>query len=156
MYKKIMVALDGSKLAESVLPHLETVIKGSEFPEVIVVQAVEPLSIPYGLEAAKLTSLEQLKEFEIHQKADAEKYLKEIVARLSKTGANIKAQVIYGKAAEALSDYASKNDIDLVIVATHGRSGVSRWVLGSVADRLIRSLGVPVLVVRAPGSLPGM
>jgi nucleotide-binding universal stress UspA family protein len=156
MYKKIMVALDGSKLAESVLPHLETVIKGADRPEVIVVQAVEPLSIPYGLEVSKLTSLEQLREFEIHQKADAEKYLKEIVARLGKTGANIKAQVIYGKAAEALSDYANKNDVDLVIVATHGRSGVSRWVLGSVADRLIRSLGVPVLVVRAPGSQSGM
>ena len=154
MYKKIMVALDGSRLAECVLPHLETVIKGSESPEVIVVRAAEPLSIPYGLEVTKLTSLEQLKEFETHQKADAEKYLKEIVARLSKTGANIKAQIVYGKAAEVLSEYANKNDIDLVIVATHGRSGVSRWVWGSVADRLIRSVRAPVLVVRAPGAMP--
>jgi len=157
MYKKIMVPLDGSKLAECVLPHLETVIKGCEPPpEVIVVQAVEPLSVPYGREVSQFTSLEQVQAFETHQKVEAEKYLKEIVARLKKTGVNAKADVIYGKAGEALSDYATKNDIDLVIIATHGRSGISRWVWGSVADRLIRSVCAPVLMVRAPGCVPGI
>jgi nucleotide-binding universal stress UspA family protein len=156
MYKKIMLPLDGSKLAECVFPHLETVIKGCESPEVIVVQAVEPLSVPYGREVSQFTSLEQVKTFETHQKAEAEKYLKEIVARLRKTGVNAKADVIYGKAGEALSDYATKNDVDLVIIATHGRSGISRWVWGSVADRLVRSVCVPVLMVRAPGCVPGI
>jgi len=156
MYKKIMVPLDGSKLAECVFPHLETVIKGCESPEVIVVQAVEPLSVPYGREVSQLTSLEQVKAFETHQKTEAEKYLKEVVARLRKTGVNARAEVIYGKADEALSDYATKNDVDLVIIATHGRSGISRWVWGSVADRLVRSVRVPVLMVRVPGSVPGV
>ena len=155
MYKRIMVPLDGSKLAECVFPHLETVIKGCESPEVIVVQAVEPLSVPYGREVSQFTSLEQVKAFETHQKVEAEKYLKEIVARLGKTGVNARADVIYGKAGEALSDYATKNGIDLVIMATHGRSGISRWVWGSVADRLIRSVCVPVLMVRVPGCVPG-
>ena len=156
MYKKIMVPLDGSKLAECVFPHLETVIKGCESPEVIVVQAVEPLSVPYGREVSQFTSLEQVKAFESHQKVEAEKYLKEIVARLRKTGVNVKADIIYGKAGEALSDYATKNDVDLVIIATHGRSGISRWVWGSVADRIVRSVCVPVLMVRAPGYAPGI
>ena len=156
MYKKIMVPLDGSKLAECVFPHLETIIKGCESPEVIVVQAVEPLSVPYGREVLQFTSLEQVKAFETHQKTEAEKYLKEVVARLRKTGVNAKADVIYGKAGEALSDYATKNDVDLVIIATHGRSGISRWVWGSVADRLIRSVCMPVLMVRAPGCVPGI
>lgn len=156
MYKKIMVPLDGSKLAECVLPHLETIIKGCESPEVILVQAVEPISIPYGREISEFTSLEQVKAFETHQKVEAEKYLKEIVARLGKTGVNARADVIYGKAGEALSDYATKNDIDLVIIATHGRSGISRWVWGSVADRLARSTCAPVLLVRAPGCVPGI
>ncbi len=156
MYKKIMVPLDGSKLAEGVFPHLETVIKGCESPEVIVVQAVEPLSVPYGREVSQFTSLEQVKAFETHQKVEAEKYLKEIVARLRKTGVNAKAKVIYGKASEALSDYATRHGIDLVIIATHGRSGVSRWVWGSIADRLVRSVSAPVLMVRAPGSAPGV
>jgi nucleotide-binding universal stress UspA family protein len=156
MYKKIMVPLDGSKLAECVLPHLETIVKGCDSPEVIVVRAVEPLSVPYGREVAQFTSLEQVKAFETHQKVDAEKYLKEIVARLKKTGIKAKAEVIYGKAGEVLSDYANKNDVDLVVVATHGRSGVSRWAWGSVADRLVRSVCVPVLMVRAPGCVPGI
>jgi nucleotide-binding universal stress UspA family protein len=154
MYKKIMVPLDGSKLAECVFPHLETIVKGCGSPEVIAVQAVEPLSVPYGREVAKFTSLEQVKAFETHQKAEAEKYLKEVVARLRKTGVNARADVIYGKAGEVLSDYATKNKIDLVIIATHGRSGVSRWVWGSVADRLIHSVSVPVLMVRASEGMP--
>lgn len=151
MYKKIMVPLDGSKLAECVLPHVETVIKGCEATQVLLVRAVEPITIPYGREAVKITSIEQLTAFETHNKLDAEKYLKEIVDRLRKAGVNAKAEVIFGKAAEALSDFATKNDIDLVIIASHGRSGISRWVWGSVADRLLRSICVPVLMVRAPG-----
>jgi nucleotide-binding universal stress UspA family protein len=156
MYKKIMVPLDGSELAECVFPHLETIVKACESPEVIVVQAVEPLSVPYGREVLQLASLEQVKAFETHQKADAEKYLKEVVARLKKTGINARADVIYGRAGESLSDYATNNDVDLVIIATHGRSGISRWVWGSVADRLVRSVCVPVLMVRAPGCVPGI
>ncbi len=156
MYKKIMVPLDGSKLAECVFPHLETIVKGCESPEVIVVQAVEPLSVPYGREVSQFTSLEQVKAFETHQKVEAEKYLKKIAARLRKSGVSAKADVIYGKASEALIDYAIKNDVDLVIIATHGRSGIRRWVWGSVADRLARSVCVPVLMVRPPGCVPGI
>ena len=156
MYKKIMVPLDGSKLAECVLPHLETIVKGCESPEVIVVKVVEPFSVPYGREVSHFTSLEQVKAFETHRKAEAEKYLKEVVARLGKRGVKARAKVIYGKADKSLSDYANKNDIDLVVIATHGRSGISRWVWGSVADRIVRSVCVPVLMVRAPGCVPGV
>jgi nucleotide-binding universal stress UspA family protein len=156
MYKKIMVPLDGSKLAECVFPHLETIVKGCQAAKVTIVQAVEPLSIPYGREIAQFTSLEQVKAFETHQKTEADRYLKETVARLKKTGINARADVIYGKAGEALSDYANKNKVDLVIIATHGRSGVSRWVWGSVADRLLHSVSAPVLMVRAPGCAPGV
>jgi nucleotide-binding universal stress UspA family protein len=155
MYKKIMVPLDGSELAECVFPHLETIAKGCESTEVIIVQAVEPLSVPYGIEVWQFTSVKQVEAFETHQKTEAEKYLKKVIARLKKTGVNAKAKVIFGKAGEALSDYATKNKVDLVIIATHGRSGISRWVWGSVADRLVRSVSVPVLMVRAPGSVPG-
>ena len=156
MYKKIMVPLDGSELAECVLPHVEAVAKGCDSPEVLLVQAVEPIAIPYGRETAKITSIEQLKAFEAHSKVEAEKYLKGIIARLGKAGVNAKATVISGKPAEVLSDFATENNADLVVIATHGRSGISRWVWGSVADRLIRSVCAPVLIVRAPGCVPGV
>ena len=148
MYKKIMVPLDGSELAECALPHLEAIAKGSQTAEVIIVQAVEPLSIPYGLEVSKFVSLEQVKEFQTHQKVAAEKYLKGIVARLAGAGINARAEIIYGRASEALVEFASKNGFDLVIMATHGHSGISRRVWGSVADHLLRSIYLPVLVVR--------
>jgi len=67
----------------------------------------------------------------------------------------VKTGVLKGNPAESLADYASKNKVDLIVIATHGRSGVSRWVWGSVADRLLRSACVPVLMVRAPGCFPG-
>ncbi len=152
MYKKIMVPLDGSKLAECVLPHVDTIVKGCVAPEVVLVQAVEPIAIPYGRETAEIASLEQLKAFEVHNKVEAEKYLRKTAVRLNKAGISAKGNVIYGKAAEALTEFANKNGIDLIVIATHGRSGVSRWVWGSVADRILHSASVPILMVRAPGS----
>ncbi len=65
-------------------------------------------------------------------------------------------EILHGRAAETLAEYASRNGIDLIVMATHGRSGVSRWVWGGVADRILRSACVPVLMVRAPGCVPGI
>jgi len=149
MYKKIMVPLDGSELAECALPHLEVIALGCQPTEVIIVQAVEPIAIPYGVEVAKLGSLEQVKEFETHHKVAAEKYQAKVIARLAQAGIKATGHVIFGKAGEALTEFAEKNGIDLVIIATHGRSGLSRAAWGSVADRLLRSLHMPVLMVRA-------
>ncbi|MDO8715836.1 MAG: universal stress protein [Dehalococcoidales bacterium] len=156
MYKKILVPLDGSKLAECVLPHLETVLKGCESPEVVLVQAVEPFSIPYGREVGQLKSLEEVKTFETHQKTDAEKYLSLIIARLEKKGIKARAEVIYGKAIEALTGYINSSEVDLVIMATHGRTGISRRVWGGVAEHVLRSVCTPILMIRAPGCVPGI
>ena len=156
MYKKILVPLDGSKLAECVLPHLETVLKGCEASEVVLVQAVEPFSIPYGREVGQLKSLEEVKTFETHQKTDAEKYLKIIAARLGKAGVNTRTEVIYGKAIEALTEYINENDVDLVIMATHGRTGINRRIWGGVADHILRSVCTPILMIRTPGCVPGI
>ena len=63
---------------------------------------------------------------------------------------NIVSEVIIGKVTESLIDYASNNDVDLIIIATHGRGGISRWVRGSVADRILQTSSAPVLMIRAP------
>ena len=151
MFTKIIVPLDGSSLAECVFPHLETVIKGYNSVEVTFVRVVEPITIPYGREAAAVTSIGELNALETHNRTDAEKYLKGIVARFRKAGVNARMEVIYGKAADALADFVTKSDAGLVIIATHGRSGISRYVWGSTADRLLRTVCVPILMVRAPG-----
>jgi nucleotide-binding universal stress UspA family protein len=65
-------------------------------------------------------------------------------------------EVLEGKVADTLAQWAEKNGVGLIIIASHGRSGVSRWIMGSVADRIMRSACVPVLMVRAPGCFPGI
>lgn len=154
MYKKILVPLDGSTLAECVLPHVESISKGCGVQNVIFLRAVEPFNVP--AEARIHFTAEDLKRFDAEAKASADDYLKKLAKRVKYDGANVKTEVIMAKAAEGIAEYATKNDIELIIIATHGRSGVSRWVMGSVADRVLRSACVPVLMVRAPGCVPGI
>jgi nucleotide-binding universal stress UspA family protein len=66
------------------------------------------------------------------------------------------AEVLTGRVADSLSDFIEANDFDLILMATHGRSGVKRWVMGSIADKILRFSNVPVLMVRAPGSKGGI
>jgi len=154
MYQKIMVPLDGSKLAECVLPHVEAIAKGCNVRTVILVRVVEPVLKPTSEDYFPLEEDSEL--FKVSRRAVAKDYLNQLVSQLKYDGANIKSEVILGKAAESLTEYAEKNNIDLIAIATHGRSGVSRWVWGSVADRILRSASVPVLVVRPPECTSGI
>ena len=157
MYKKIVVPLDGSQLAECVLPHVETIAKACELPEVIFLQVIEPPPTPFTY---RYVSEEERQKFEAEDSAEARKtaedYLDSVVKSTNYGGANVHSEVIIGNPAEIIADYASKNEVDLVVIATHGRSGVSRWAFGSVADRILRSSCVPVLMVKAPGCVIGI
>jgi nucleotide-binding universal stress UspA family protein len=153
MYQKILVPLDGSELAECVLPHVEVLVRGCQAKSVVFIRVVEPFHQPTG---DYVMDPDQVKKIESEHKLAAEAYLKKISAKVSLAGAGIKTEAPFGKAAETLADYATKNQVDLVVIATHGRSGVSKWVWGSVADRTLRSACVPVLMVRAPGCVAGI
>jgi nucleotide-binding universal stress UspA family protein len=158
MYKKILVPLDGSELAECVIPHLETLAKGCEINTIVFVRVVDP-SIPpstYPTSAEFGLLKEDTKELEAHRKEVAEDYLKQLVKKLNYGWAELKWEVLVGKAAESIAEYTQKNDVDVVIIASHGRSGIRRWMLGSVADRILRSICVPVMMVRVPGCVPNL
>ncbi|MGD9044292.1 MAG: universal stress protein [Desulfobacterales bacterium] len=150
MYTKILVPLDGSELAECVLPQVEAITTGCQVSTVVFVRVAEPIDLPEG-ETRMALPEEQWKQIEADRKLDAQNYLAQLVERLDFKGAQLETQVLFGKAADTLADYADGNDFDLIVIATHGRSGVSRWVWGSVADRILHSACVPVLMVRAPG-----
>jgi len=154
MYKKIMVPLDGSELAECVLPHVEAFIKGFNISDLILVRVVEPETLPYRIEGGVDPQI--IAEKEATRKSAAKNYLEGIVKRFSREGTAVHSEVIIGRVTESLADHAEENDVDVFIIATHGRSGVTRWVMGSVADKLLRSARVPVLMVRAPGAKGGM
>ena len=154
MYKKIMVPLDGSELAECVLPHVEAFIKGFNISEVILARVVEPEALPYRGEGA--IDPELMAQRDADRKSSAKDYLNQIGERLKHEGTAVHAEVIVGRVTEGLADYAERSDIDLFIMATHGRSGITRWVMGSVAEKLLRSASVPVFMVRAPGAKGGV
>ncbi len=153
MYKKVLVPLDGSELAECVLPHLEAFIEGFRISDVTLVRVVEP-EIPYHGDYP--IDHEVLLKREAEMKSIARDYLDKIVNRLKYGGTEPHAEVIVGRVMQSLTDYAVNNDIDLIIIATHGYSGVTRWVRGSVADKILRSANMPVLMVRAPGTKGGI
>ncbi|MDO8568764.1 MAG: universal stress protein [Dehalococcoidales bacterium] len=155
MYNKILVPLDGSELAECVLPHVETIAKGCGVATVTFLRVVEPFYMPAGGEGYTVSE-KQIAQIEAEGKKEAKEYLGQLLRRLEYSTAKVKTEVIKGHAAESIADYATKNQFDLVVIATHGRSGVSRWVWGSVADRILRSVCIPVLMVRAPGCMPGI
>ncbi|HXZ37752.1 MAG TPA: universal stress protein [Thermodesulfobacteriota bacterium] len=154
MYNTILVPLDGSKLAECVLPHVETLVKGSQAKRVIFARVVEPFLPPTS---EYIFSDDQIKKVDKENRAFAEKYLKEIVGQAKYgSGVRIETTILSGNVPDSLAEFANKNGADIIVIATHGRSGVSRWVWGGVADRILRSSCVPVLMVRAPGCVPGI
>jgi len=144
MYEKMLVPLDGSRLAECVLPHARAIAKGCTVREIVLLRVVEPPPT-MGAEGIDVVALQQA-----DQEAAAA-YLARIESQLAAEGFKVSSHVLAGRAAEAISEFVHNNQINLIALATHGRSGVSRMVFGSVADRLVRSASVPVLLVRPKG-----
>ena len=154
MYQKILVPLDGSELAECVLSHVEAIAGGCRIKEVVLTRVVEPFNQPIASEY--VFRAEEVARVNSELKAAAEKYLNRAKAKVKLSGSTVATEILHGSPAAELADYSAKNGVDLIVIATHGRSGVSRWVWGSVADRILRSACVPVLMVRAPGCFPGI
>ncbi|MBW1774805.1 MAG: universal stress protein [Deltaproteobacteria bacterium] len=154
MYQKILVPLDGSELAECVFPNVKAFIKECRVNNIVFACVVEPTLPSFHGEFP--VSMEDLEERDAARRSSAKKYLEEVANRLKPEGVEMGVEVLVGRVAESLSEYADNNDVDLIIIATHGRSGVTRWVRGSVADKILRSASVPVMMVRAPGTKGGI
>jgi nucleotide-binding universal stress UspA family protein len=142
MYKKILVPLDGSELSESVLNHVVTIATNCQVPEVVLARVREPLdkSVKKTLDAKIFSQLDEA------YYDEAANYLEEIATTLKRKGIAVKVEVLSGKPAEEILKYSQRSGVDLIIMSTHGRSGVSRWVFGSVADKVIRQTEIPVLI----------
>jgi len=151
MYKRILVPLDGSSLSERSLPHAMAIARGCENPEVIFLRILEPLS------ATDMANLAQaggdfIIQVENVKKAEATDYLKRTTDRYANEKFTVRGELVEGKPREGILDFASKNQIDLIIMTTHGRSGLSRWTMGSVAESVSRHSEVPVLLVTPSNS----
>ena len=144
--KSIIVPLDGSELAESVLPTVAAVAKVLDL-EVILCRAFElPASAYYGGEDY-LPNYDALKQ---QVKDEAQSYLEQKREALKGMGlAKVSTVLLEGTGADEIVHYAQEHPDSLVAMCTHGRSGIKRWVLGSVTEKVVRHSGDPVLVVRA-------
>lgn len=157
MYQKILVPLDGSKLAECTLPYAEELAMGCDTEEVILV------SVTGRVQGYRLTDDpsqplgQRLIPEGIGKKGkQAQRYLDRIAKGLEKKGIKVRTEVLLGNPAEEITIYAKHPGCDLIVMASHGRSGLSRWAHGSVADKVLRASCVPILMVRAPGCVPGI
>ena len=144
MYEKILVPLDGSELAEVALPYAEELAGrlGSEGTLLYVSESAEGQyhRIPqfYMQEMAKAT------------KRGAERYLEKPEGKAIK----VESAVLFGHPTDEIVAYADKEDIGLIVMATHGRSGIKRLALGSVAEKIVRTAKQPVALIRAKGARP--
>ncbi|MDA0262940.1 MAG: universal stress protein [Chloroflexi bacterium] len=142
--RTIAVPLDGSETAEAVLPHVET-LAGLLSLEVVLLRVVRLMPWAYGAhDGIPLDTTD----IEHALKSEAKAYLAKIEARFTAKGIACRSEVLHGVPWDKIVAYVGKFDDMMVALSTHGRSGLPRLVLGSVADMLIRSLETPTLVVR--------
>ncbi len=144
MYKEILVPLDGSELAEVALPYAEQ-LAGRLGSAVTLVHVCESSDEKYS-HMHQLYIEKMVEEVKSH----AEKQLDKDKAKAVK----VKSAVLTGHPAEQIVDYADSKNIGLIIMATHGWSGIRRWVLGNVAAKVARATKRPVVLIRAKGAKP--
>jgi nucleotide-binding universal stress UspA family protein len=156
MYEKILVPLDGSAVGEAALPNVEELalkLTPCSKVEVTLLQVISDLTFDFTTPAgaAQLPYNEtDLKKIQ----AMALKYLETIAGRLKTKGISVNYMVAEGQAAEEIIKAAQKIDANLIAMSTHGRSGLGRWALGIITDKVLRESPVPVLTVRAKKSSP--
>ena len=146
--KRILVPLDGSVFGEAALPCAEELAKTAK-AEVILMQSVTPHGIEIGLAETRSPHLSKLsEEYVEHGTAVARDYLAGIQKRLSESGIVASYVVEVGPPAERIIACAKKNAVDIIALSTHGRSGLSALMMGSVANKVLHYAEVPVLLVR--------
>ena len=145
MYKKILVPLDGSELAKKALDQAEPMAKTFD-AEILLFQVVPFMPI-YGSPELVTPLIVDEK-----QKEAVEKYLANLAGEIRKRGLRVTAMVRTGQqVAVEIIDFAKEAGVDLIVMCTHGRSGITRWVLGSTAHKVLVRAETPILLVRSKG-----
>jgi nucleotide-binding universal stress UspA family protein len=157
VFRKILVPLDGSDLAEAVLPYVTELAKRFD-AQVVLLQVIDSFEklvaemMPATLEpsgGAAMVGVDVAEEQARAEREQAEAYLQHAVAGLASDAVNATAAVVDGNAGDEILRYAQENAVDLIAMSTHGRSGLSRLVYGSVTDAVLRASRCPVLVIRS-------
>lgn len=145
MYRKMLVPLDTSEYAECVLSHVKDIAVSRCVPEVVLLTVAE-LGYKQYVEYLDDAVVRQADK-RAHEKALA--YLEKTRQTLGLTGSKVTTVVRTGQPAEAILSYIQDQGVDIVVMSSQGKSGVSKWLLGSVAERVVRNSPVPVFIVPA-------
>jgi nucleotide-binding universal stress UspA family protein len=153
MYSQVLVPLDGSEASERALPHAHNL--ADAFSARVHLLQVIPLSHEYeaylggGEESPMVSeySIDMAEQITATAQTKAEAYLKATAARLEAHGIHVQTSVRQGSTLENITNFVEENGIDLIVMSTHGRSGLQRFLIGSVTDRVIRFSHVPVLAI---------
>ena len=145
MFKKILVPLDGSQRAEAVLPHVEDLARRYDKSQLVLLQVVEPIPVTVNLGSVSPLDQEEIdREFKI-----ARAYLEKLQARLRKKGILSRVHVVLGPVVPTIVELAAREKVDLLALASHGRSGLSAFFYGSVAAGVLHRMDRPLLVIRS-------
>jgi len=142
MYEKILVPLDGSDLAERAILHAQEIARGTR-SEILLMQAVN-LPMPVVPEAILVPDAKWLDE----AKKEAAQYLEGIAARLRDEGIRVRTLLDERPPADAILHVATREEVDLIVMSTHGRGGFSRLLMGSVAESVFRATSRTVMLVK--------
>ena len=146
MFKNILVPLDESALAERALPMAKN-LAGRLGATLHLLQPHAELFSGTDSAAASQYDMKAMQNSAEAQVKKARKYLSNVAGACRADGLNVQTEVREASAPESIKAYATDNEIDLIVIGTHGRGGIQRMLVGSVTDRVIRSVGVPVLVI---------
>ncbi len=152
MFTNILVALDGSELAEKALP-LARDLANSNGGTIHLIQAVSrqpEFEAAHGGDASPQVaelSLDLARQLVETRLTHGQEYLDRVAAKLTIAGLKVEQTILEGAADEQIIAYSREHGVDLIVISTHGYGGVKRLLLGSVTDRVIRSCEVPVLVI---------
>jgi len=141
MFKRILLPLDSSKLAECVLPHLVAIAQICE-PEVQLLRVLEPFGV-----TARMRMIDPV-DWQI-RKAEAESYLSVLAERLQNAGLRVSTNYYDGKPAEQIIEVAHSWNADLILMSSHGQSGISPWNVSSVVQQVILRAHRSIMIIRA-------
>jgi len=145
MYRKILVPLDGSKVAEGVLPHAKS-LAYSEGAELILLNIAANPAMDFAFSDPGIAQSAMAE-----QEERSRKYMTDIEQELKSAGFKTSTLLRVGSVAEVILGVAEELQVDVIAMSTHGRTGPARWLLGSIAERVVHNSKIPVLLIRATG-----
>jgi nucleotide-binding universal stress UspA family protein len=142
MGRRILVPVDGSEQSRDACAFAI-----EEYPdsELVLLHVINPAEAGYSAQASIPSFSEEWYE---HAKEEAAELFEEVRSEASEAGVEVSSDTVVGKPSRSIVEYADENDIDQIVMGSHGRSGVTRILLGSVAESVVRDASVPVTVAR--------